>query len=863
MEKRKVCEEGGKMVLRGKLLLPDFKVNFVDEDKVSKLKDKIVEVLFQLANLSCEIAKNDEKKATDIYADVLSFLYKMPMLFSYSPYSSDKYTSNAFEYFFIYVIFRHLENINSLELKEIFEQLEEKRQNYDKLVNYVVTSSDIREIYEALLYTPADTRPGYNFTSLVSHLQLSSLLIWALQTQSVDLNYLRIAGVLHDIGKLINPTHHVIASSQILDDLIKKADDTGLCIREPLHKTKDLIEKHHSDIDTILTKADRLAASADRLSQIVENNVKDTPIAECYHGVNSYECIEKHGKKVYEDVSKNLFKRILRETVLRETKDLSKFYNYEYFEFLDHSEIKKAEEEGRKAEEEGRKLGNPKAYLVYIDFPSIQKFITSFPKLRDMSFASMLVDFLTSVYAFILIDNEFTGKSRIPAEALLSGYGGHSYIVVRSDLSKDQIRKLFEKVIDPMDVKLDVKIVDLIYDDYVKNFNEVWKEISSQQYDKYLINFDEQIYSLGLHEVCTSCGIRPAISIMPTNTNDFLCGRCEFIRKLSNQRGFDARVKANYLLDGTSIKPYEYAKKYFGDEYSNYAMEFISGNKHKDDAKYVALIKADGNRAGIIFMTSVTFSDYIDRSFRLDYGIKKSFYETISDLAKVDKDLASRILSGVLYLGGDDIMILAPSVISIPFAVKLFERAEKNTGFTFKVGITSVKPDHPVQFAYQAVNELMENSKIEDANKSSISCLVFSSTLASEGIIKTEISKYRREKSFLLISNDLDDVEQLLDLITNNQDTFSFISSLYSKEAKDEVRELIRPLEDVVSYADTLYGTDRYFYETVAYMVRKRFRSDDEYVKKLLTPLLSKMSKNTIPLYDYYFMLKTMRVGIG
>lgn len=60
-----------------------------------------------------------------------------------------------------------------------------------------------------------------------------------------------------------------------------------------------------------------------------------------------------------------------------------------------------------------------------------------------------------------------------------------------------------------------------------------------------------------------------------------------------------------------------------------------------------------------------------------------------------------------------------------------------------------------------------------------------------------------------------------------------------------------------------MYGTDRYFYETVAYMVRKRFRSDDEYTKRLLTLLLSKINKNVIPLYDFYFMLKTIRVGIG
>jgi len=876
-------------VIRGKLFLPDFEVRKVDEEKVLRLKKVLVDSLIGLANYSCELASNNEAIATNIYADLISIIYKLPMVLSYAPHTG---LSTPFEYFFTYVISRHLgSGFKYKGIKELIEGLEaERKEKLDEVFKFAVT---LRELYEKLLEVPADTRPGYNFTSLASHLQLTSILVWLLQTSSLDLNYLRIAALLHDLGKLFNPMNHVSESVEILEEVIGKSE----CLKVTLSKVKDLIERHHGDYVGIIEKADRLAAATDRLKDIVINVLEseDVGINKCKDICYSssaktqecMECLEKLGENNYKRASQILYKSIL-ETLVDDTKDLKKIING--WDKIPSRKIRFATKD-----EKGENIG----YLVYIDFPGVQRFITSFPKLRDMSFASFLVDFITSVFSFIVLDQAYyertKGKSRIPAEALLSGYGGHAYIVVRKDFgTKEEVKStLINSSLEDLDVRLDVKVVDFAYEKYVMNYKEIWEEIASKGYERYLVNYREKIYSVGLHRVCESCGIRPAVDI---KDNEYLCDLCLLVRELSRSRGFMAKLRSTYYVEGEEVKPsrdIEIAgierEKLSEDEYEiklgEIAMEVIAGYKKIDDTKYVALVKADGNDAGSIFGYTATFSEYIDKSFRLDYGVKKAFYETLRELLNAEKevndgkkDLTSRVLVGVLYLGGDDIMIMLPSVIAVPFAVRMFERISSETGFTFKVGVISVKPDHPVQFAYKAVNKLMESSKLQ--GKSSLSCLVFSSTPASDGVVENDLKKFKEkynnkgnqeEKvSYLVVSNDIENVKRLLEIVGLHD--FKELIRIYKVDDKKKIRDIIRPLEDLTNYADT-----HNFYDTLAYILRSKARSKEEegktHVYNLITFLLntSRGLHNTskenrsleIPLYDYYFILKSIRVGVS
>jgi len=869
------------MVLRGKLLLPDFKVREVDEKDLPKLKESLAKVLVLLENYSCELAGKNEAIATNIFADLISIIYKLPMILSYTPHTG---LSTPFEYFFSYVVIRHLgKEVKFSNIRELMESLEANRVEFKDLFMYVTT---LKGLYEKLLYTPADTRPGYNFTSLVSHLQLTSILVWLFQPYSIDLNYLRIAALLHDLGKLFNPMSHVSESVEILDKVIGEA----VCLKPILSRVKELIEKHHEDFLVIIKKADESAAATDRLSEIVTKVLEseNVGINECYDVCYSLsaktrecmECLEKLGKDNYERASKILYKSIL-ESLYDDTSELEEkgiIHDWK------STPSKKVILTTRESHEKDKSLG----YLVYIDFPGVQRFITSFPKLRDMSFASFLVDFITSVYPFIVLDQEYYknsgNKSRIPAEALLSGYGGHSYIVVRGDhMKKEEIEKLLDNSsLEELDVWLDVRVVDLAYERevekgkkvyVVRSYKEIWDDIASMGYKRYL-KYKGKIYSVGLHRVCESCGIRPAVDI---KDNEYLCDLCLLVRELSRSRGFMAKLRSTYYVEGEEVKPSrdieiagierEKSIEEYEIKLGEIAMEVIAGYKKIDDTKYVALVKADGNDAGSIFGYTATFSEYIDKSFRLDYGVKKVFYETLRELLNAEKevnggkkDLTSRVLVGVLYLGGDDIMLMLPSVIAVPFAVKMFKRIKSETGFTFKVGVISVKPDHPVQFAYKAVNKLMESSKLQ--GKSSLSCLVFSSTLASDGVIESDLKRYRREKeSYLVVSNDIENVKRLLEIVGLHD--FKELIKIYKDDNKEKIRDIIRPLEDLTNYADT-----HNFYDTLAYILRSKARSKGEEGKdreyKLISFLLSSSSEELrFPLYDYYFILKSIKVGVS
>ncbi|BCU70129.1 HD domain-containing protein [Stygiolobus caldivivus] len=883
------------MTLRGKLNLPEYKVVF-DGDKGKQyegnqdLKEKIVDTLSHMALVSCELAGNDEKKAMDIYADMVSMLYKLPMFMSYAPIEGDsKYLPTAFEYFFVYSIARHVQDLTidkDTPLREVFERLE-KFEKADVLKGLVRGYfSSILEIYEALLNTPADTRPGFNFTSLASHVQLTSLTSWLLQPYSIDLNYLRVASLLHDIGKVINPRHHVAEAIDIMREVQNRLESDKSCIK--LNKVKDLIASHHGDFESIVSKADRLASSADRLTELVMKALDDVEygkeVKECFSksGEESYDCFTRLGKEKYEKVTKEVYKKILSYVI---PERIAQNENSRLFPFIPEK-VEKVE----KRVSLGRLLG----YIVYIDLPGIQKFITNFPKLRDMSFASMLVDFMVTVYSFMLLDSEFSkqGKSRLPAEALLSGYGGHSYIVVRSDICpenvncKERIKGLFKglKPLRDLDLKLSVSVAEFAYDNYISNYNEVWEKIKESFSEKYLVDFEEEVFSVGLHKTCENCGVRPATKEFPDiDGYKLLCDRCYEIRQLSKNRGFMSKVGSTYSLSAEvgKVTPSEVARCLFGDNYNEYAMEFIAGYKAPEDTRYVALIKADGNWGSVIFSSSATFSDYVDRSFKLDYGVKKAFYETLLELAKAEVErqhgelsLTSRVLSGVLYIGGDDITILVPSVVAVPFAVKFFEKAKEFTGFTFKVGVVSIKPDHPIQFAFQATDALMEESKIKpdikrpEGNKTSIGCMVFSSTLASRSVVESEIHRYKRPNSpsYLAVSNDVESVRELLKL-AGLYEFKDVVALYYSDKDRREAREKLRVLEDVVGYAEVRVDSPNGYLTTLAYILRQIARSDDGYDKEVLKRLVAKKNGQDplkgIPLYDYFFVLKTFRVGVG
>ncbi|MBW9142037.1 MAG: hypothetical protein K1T65_10235, partial [Candidatus Aramenus sp.] len=230
-------------------------------------------------------------------------------------------------------------------------------------------------------------------------------------------------------------------------------------------------------------------------------------------------------------------------------------------------------------------------------------------------------------------------------------------------------------------------------------------------------------------------------------------------------------------------------------------MVFISGGD--ENPRYVSIIRFDANDASKYFANTLSWSEYLDKSFYLDYWIKKSLRDTVKEFISKNEKMTKRFIAGIQYLGGDEGLLISPSLISINFMIDMIDKVYEKTKVTFKVGIVTVKPDHPIQFAIQATEKIMEEAKIE--NKNSLGIIVspsFISPSVIQGITEDE-------KKVLKLKNSFEDVKNIINMV--NPD----ISE--SEKDKERVKDFLREINDIVDF----YYTHS-FYETLVYIIRER-----------------------------------------
>jgi len=160
----------------------------------------------------------------------------------------------------------------------------------------IASSREVSTMLEMLFYLlPADTRPGPNTSSLLLHLLMvsaaaSSLAMSRLGVEAwkwLDVPILRLAGLLHDIGKPLDPVKHVKSSVEEAKRLLE-----GLIPPELLDVLIGLVRAHHSErlpedsrvvdqyvgklfrlgaeeMHSILRCADHMMTGIDRVSRLV------------------------------------------------------------------------------------------------------------------------------------------------------------------------------------------------------------------------------------------------------------------------------------------------------------------------------------------------------------------------------------------------------------------------------------------------------------------------------------------------------------------------------------------------------------------------------------------------------------------
>ncbi|WP_158613767.1 HD domain-containing protein [Sulfodiicoccus acidiphilus] len=854
----------------------------MDEEKARRVRDAIVEVVRDLVKAVDGLSGTVDAKVGAL-ADSVAVIYRAPMVFNYAPIKGAgpaskkeaELVSNNFDYLVTYALGRHfspLDEVNRAldegDLNELLNALESLDPN---LLEYVRSlRPKVQEIYEFLLHCPADTRPGLNLSSLASHMVLTSLFAWSID-RGVKLSYLRLASILHDVGKVTSPEDHVKEGKRILDEVL--AHDVSAELREELRKAFGIAEKHHTRGDYV-DAADDVASSADRLASEVKYFVssKYPSLEECYgkYGKEGFDCFSsKLNERLYEEVTRGAFEEMeCRRGGLP---------------WMKCGNVKQSV---RKAPQlPPVEVEDPKAYLYYFDFPGVQRFIESFPSLRDVSAASFLVDFAVSTLPFIEVDRELRRKTNdrahLPMEAMLSGYGGHSMLVVSSELSPTEVGKVRDsKILRNLDIELTVAYSPLIVGSskyQVVGYDEVWRRLAPQLREaKLRVSWREDVLSAGLHATCESCGLRPAVR---TVEGDRLCSRCATVREVSKKRGFTARAAPTYLIDGREISPSndELLKE------GSYAMEFLAGHGREVlqgeeegsevPSKYVGVFKFDGNDAGALFRGAFTLGMFVDFSFKVDYAVKTAFLDTLS---KLDDFMAARALAGVLYLGGDEGMMFLPSVISAWFASTFQERAGELSGVKFKGGLAVVKPDHPVQFAMQAANHLMEEAK--QSGSHTLAITVASGGLLTEATLKSEEQGHR---AVLRLKNPTsggaepsNSVKAALTWLLGDGDHLAHLRRLHSgdREEVESFMQAVRVLEDLVGMYLRERPRGKFPWEFVAYCAKEKAKwlgeGDPRDVARLHDDVLRAFLKSTqegkdfsYPLLDLLHLAKSIRVG--
>ncbi|MQL56616.1 HD domain-containing protein, partial [Acidianus ambivalens] len=421
----------------------------------------------------------------DLLTDYLSLIIKAPLLLPYMPYSGNSLLNN-FDFLTSYIAIRRNKYIESG--KELLESSNITPRSFIEILyggDKVGAYQSLRKIFEALSTTPADTRPGLNIAPLSSHLTLTSLIGWLEQPYSKDLPYLRLASILHDIGKLTSPSHHLTEGIKFMEEVIEELKKENVEV-ENLENALHLIETHHSKDDSIVKRADGIASSVDRLIKEVKEIIPSIegckPFLSCYEPGAKAECMEqiKYDEKDYTMCTEKLYKAL---------------------------------HEKKKGEERKEEVHDVKGYLYFVDFPGVQSFINYFSNLRDLSAASFLVDFLSSTVPFLHLDNLHRGKAFLPPEALLSSMGGHSYLVGRADVNPEEFIETLkeDEIFKELDVTLKVSYVPFYYDGHVIQYDSLEDVIRKSNLNSLLLNFKEEVLSYGLHKVCDSCGIRPAV----------------------------------------------------------------------------------------------------------------------------------------------------------------------------------------------------------------------------------------------------------------------------------------------------------------------------------------------------------------
>lgn len=651
-----------------------------------------------------------------ILADLIVFFYKTPSMQEISPAAPTPVKANV-----VATILgtQLLEGSNGEALQNPFSLAELvsngvitevlKKLPVGRLLSHEV--ADL--VHRVWIAFPADTRPGFNTSSLISHHLLSSAIAWALYVERSSERSacreatLRIASLLHDLGKAFDPGNHVNASVLIAENLLK-----GLLPEGDFEEITRIIRKHHESRG-LISEADQVASGSDRLSGIVEKLIGEK-LRRLEEEVGLTRNEWEFYRKLYEKTGELKNKGLLStDDPVRELSE----------EFIEKAEKSTAEQlPGAKRED---------LVLVLIDLGSIQDFVYRSQEIRGLTAASNLVDLITHAHIYLYLRSQLN----IPPEAILLAGGGSILLLIPRVMMKDVEKKLeeYKRILNTNAPPLTITYAFAKYEtNYASVSEELGREIARMKHTVKLVKelVPDAVEHVGAMGLCRLCYSAPAS--VQLNTPDGVlptCPVCKNLYELGGKVHFKPRWESEVEVGGVRFS----AKSVFNKEWdvvSKWIMEVIAGHDPEEFEGGVkpqrlrdyAVVKMDGNTMGLFMYEAISFTDAVERSFRIDYALKKAYRRAVEAVYEAVKEKdgeqramkeVSRIFLGTIYMGGDDGLLLIPSWMSIPFAHYIAEEFSRGLGCArgLAVSVAASKARANVWALIDSANGLMKEVK--------------------------------------------------------------------------------------------------------------------------------------------------------
>lgn len=623
-------------------------------------------LLERVAGAASELGVSEGEKL-QLLADAIVAFLRAPLIQEVSPVAPTPLKAYAL----MLVAPKLRRRLWSQDLYEFARNLAGLEAGELKLAEVLFDPETAELVYRLWVAFPADTRPGYNTSSLLAHALMTSAIAWALAygerpRDAGEEAMIRLSALLHDLGKAVNPREHVEASEELARWLLQ-----GLVSSAALEGLVSAIREHHRRVP-YLSEADRLASSADRLERLVEE-VLGRKIGRMEQLLGGRRDEWSFWRKVHERREELAKEGLAREDPLRELTE----------EFL-----RGAPAAARRLEAAGEAKREDRLSLVLVDVASIQSFVGRSQEVRVVAAASHLIEL--AVHAHFLEFLRSRGL-RVPPEAVVYA-GGGNVLMLLPRAAAGEVKRLASEYGQLTGLTLAVAAVP--FADYYPSasallFREVYRE-------KHRVELSDQprLREPSRSGLCRMCYSDWATTTLKTPEGEVsVCETCRKLYEVGSEFHFKPKWESRVRVGGAEFSPAEAFEAAWSDVSAS-VMEVVAGHdpgelRGPERIRDYAVVKFDGNAMGSFMLEAISFTDAIERSFRIDMALKRAYFRALEALYRGVKEAAgadaaerevARVYLGTIYMGGDDGFLLAPSWAAVPLAHFIAEEFSRQLG---------------------------------------------------------------------------------------------------------------------------------------------------------------------------------------